>query len=69
MHINAFMDRKTAEKMTYSKFTIFCDQEHCIHEKAGVCHSAAGISLTSYSEYPDDMECNTFEFREVKDVG
>ena len=40
---------------------IFCDQESCVHHYCGDCKAPNGISLTSYSEYPDDMECNTFE--------
>jgi hypothetical protein len=42
---------------------VLCSQEACIHEADGKC-TANGISLTAYSEYPDDIECDTFEWEE-----
>jgi hypothetical protein len=42
---------------------VLCDHEACRHSRNGECY-ADGISITGYSEYPDDIECNTFEEKE-----
>ena len=46
---------------------VFCDMTSCKHQDNGNC-TAKGISIIAYNDYPDDIECETYEFdKEARD--
>ena len=45
---------------------VLCDMKSCTHNKEGECRATEGISITSYgNEFPDEMECETYEDKEL----